>query len=192
MKNLLSLAFVIFIGCTSSTQKRSFDGIAATKTYFEALNESNYGKVTSLFLDSIRMREGIYANVLSKQDYKQMFQWDSTFHPTYAIQEIEQSGDTVLMQVSKTCPRIHFLHEEPTVTKERVVFQNGKIFSIEIVDFVVFNDDRWSTNRANLVSFVETKHPELNGFLHDQTKAGAIKYLKAIELYQSHVAPPEK
>ena len=192
MKKLLPIALVIFVLSISCTQKQSFDGIAATKTYFVALNESDYDKVTSLFLDSIRMREGIYTSVFSKQAYKHMFQWDSTFHPTYAIQEIEQSGDTVLMQVSKTCTRIHFLHEESTVTKERVVFQNGKIFSIEIVDFVVFNDERWATNRANLVSFVEANHPELNGFLHDQTKAGAIKYLKAIELYQSQVTTPEK
>ncbi|WP_339788794.1 nuclear transport factor 2 family protein [uncultured Imperialibacter sp.] len=192
MKNRLPIALVIFVLSISCTQKQSFDGFAATKAYFEALNESDYDEVTSLFLDSIRMREGIYTSVFSKQAYKHMFQWDSTFHPTYEIREIEQSGDTVLMQVSKTCTRIHFLHEEPTVTKERVVFQNGKILSIEIVDFVVFNDERWATNRAHLVSFVEENHPELNGFLHDQTKAGAIKYLKAIELYQSQVTPPEK
>ncbi len=184
MKSIVPLAFVIFIGFTSCTQNQPFDGIAATNRYFEALNESNYDKVTSFFVDSIRMTEGIYASVLSKQAYKHMFQWDSTFHPTYTILEIEQSGDTVLMQVSKTCTRIHFLHEAPAVSKERVVFQNGKIFSREIVDYVVFNGERWSSNRASLVSFIEANHPEFNGFLYDQTKAGAIKYLKVIELYQ--------
>jgi hypothetical protein len=185
MKSLLPFALLIFILSTACTQKQSFDGITVTTSYIDALNESNYDKVTSLFLDSIRMTEGIYTTVFSKQDYRHHFQWDSTFHPTYSILEIEQSGDTVLMQVSKTCTRIHFLHEEPTVSKERVVFQNGKVFSIEIVNYVVFDDEKWSANRARLVAWVEANHPELNGFLYDQTKQGAINYLKAIELYQN-------
>jgi len=38
-------------------------------------------------------------------------------------------------------------------------------------------------NRSKLLSWIAKNNPELNGFIHDQTKAGGIKYLQAIDLY---------
>jgi hypothetical protein len=40
-------------------------------------------------------------------------------------------------------------------------------------------------NREEFFNRIDKNQPELNGFLHDQTKTGGMKYLKAIELYEN-------
>jgi len=35
------------------------------------------------------------------------------------------------------------------------------------------------------LSWVSENHPELNGFINDQTEAGGKKFLKALELYET-------
>lgn len=182
--NKITIVLFAVAFCLSCQQQKGVNKVQLVKDYVEALNESDYEKTTSLFLDSIRLKEMDYVSAFSKTEYLRLFQWDSIFQPKYQIFEIKEENGYVRMQVSKKCKRILFLNEEPNITDERVNFENGKITSIEILNYVVFNDDKWDKNRANLTSWIETNHPELIGFLHDQSKQGALNYLKAIELYQ--------
>ncbi|MEO0900516.1 MAG: hypothetical protein AAFY00_00350, partial [Bacteroidota bacterium] len=78
-----------------------------------------------------------------------------------------------------------FLNGEPIITQETITFNKGKIDSVVIDEYLVFNAKRWDSVRTNLVNFVDQNHKELDGFLYDQTVEGAIKYTKAIDLYLS-------
>ncbi len=185
MKKTLFIVIICLLGISCRQPKTDVNKMEVTKNYIKALNTSDYDAIIGLFKDSIRMKEIVYSSVFSKDEYYQLFQWDSTFSPTYKILEIKEENDAIRMTVSKECPRILFLNEEPNVTDETVKFEDGKIKSIEITKYVVLNEKVWERNRTQLVEWIETHHPELDGFLYDQTKKGAIKYLEAIKRYQA-------
>lgn len=178
---LLFLLFTILISCNSKKESSEIDLI---KAYYLALNESQLSRVSDLFYDSIRMRENNYLYTASKDSFYLKLQWDSIFQPNYELLEIKEVDKGVEVKVSKTDPRILFLNEEPNINKELFTFKQGKIYSSEILEYIVFNWDLWDENRSKLVNWIQKNHPELEGFLHDQTKQGAINYLKVIKLYQ--------
>jgi len=186
MKKLLFFApFLAVLLCSCQPSHREVDKIQLVKDYIAALNQFDYPAIIDKFGDSVRMKERVYESTFSKEDYYHHFQWDSTLKPTYKILEISEVEDgTVHMHVSKLEERIEFLNEEAIVTDEVVTFENGKIHNINIVNYVVFNEVEWINNRKQLVTWVNNNHPELNGFLHDQTKQGALNYLKALEYYK--------
>jgi hypothetical protein len=111
--------------------------------------------------------------------------WDAVFAPTYKVLQIEQENEVIKAKISKIDKRIIFLHEGPIVTNEIIRFDTHKISSIERNN-AVFNDTIFLKNRDKLSNWIDKNHPELNGFLHDQTETGGIKYLKAIELYKNN------
>lgn len=75
--------------------------------------------------------------------------------------------------------------KQPIITNEVIRFSDDKIASVEIMDYVIFDEATFIENRNGLLTWIDENHPELNGFIHDQTQAGAIKYSKAIELYKN-------
>ncbi|WP_420602881.1 hypothetical protein [Flagellimonas sp.] len=186
MNKVFILLCIATIAISCHEKKSEVDKVQIIEDYIGALNEGDHGIVIESFSDSVRLNEMDYKSVFSKEDYYSLFQWDSTFVPKYQILDIEQKGEDVEIKVSKKCTRILFLNEEPIITKELVKFKRSKIYSITITDYEVFNDGKWSGNRANLVSWIKTHHPELDGFLIDQSKRGALNYLKAINLYQNN------
>jgi len=42
----------------------------------------------------------------------------------------------------------------------------------------------WNLTKNEMVTWIKKNHPELDGFIYDQTKTGAQNYLKAIALYK--------
>ena len=58
---------------------------------------------------------------------------------------------------------------------------------LETTKYEVFNDSTFVKNRDELVNWTNEYHPELQGFLFDQTKEGGLKYIKAIEFYRKRV-----
>ncbi|QNK77747.1 hypothetical protein H7F37_01255 [Winogradskyella sp. PAMC22761] len=136
------------------------------------------------FADSLTTIEGEYNQTYSKSDYLEFLKWDSVFDPNYEILEIEQKNGIVKAKISKSDKRISFLHEEPFITNQTIKFQNDKIISVQ-TEYVDFNETTWERNKNGLLSWIDENHPELNGFIYDQTKSGGIKFLKAIELYKS-------
>lgn len=53
------------------------------------------------------------------------------------------------------------------------------------IEYPVFNDSVFAKNWDEFLSWIDANHPELNGFIHDQTKVGGMTYLKAIDLYKN-------
>ncbi|NAS11956.1 hypothetical protein [Poritiphilus flavus] len=172
-----------FISCKDT--KKGTDHIEIVKNYYQALDESNFNKLSPLIADSFSSRELEYVKVFSKREYREFIRWDSVFHPEYQILEIAENDGLIKLKVSKAGIRSLFLNEEPIITREEVRIQEGKIESVAITEYVVFNEARWTKNRVDLLSFIEENHPELNGFLTDQTMQGAMNYLKAIALFKS-------
>ncbi len=171
-----------FISC--KTSEKEIDRVKIAKKYFKVLDNSDFSGMSDWFADSLTTIEGEYKQTYSKTDYLEFLKWDSVFDPNYEILEIEQNNGIVKAKISKMDKRISFLHKQPFITNQTIKFQNEKIISVE-TDYLDFNEATWEKNKNGLLSWIEENHPELNGFLYDQTKSGGIKYLKAIELYKN-------
>ncbi len=181
----ISLLFIfsvlLLLSCNSNLKESGEKELI--KHYYASLNNFELEAIPNYFYDSIRMRENDYLYLASKDSFYIKLQWDSVFRPKYRVLEIEEVDNDLIVKVSKSDPRILFLNEEPTVYRERFTFKDDLIYSSETREFVVFNWDLWDENRSKLVNWIKSNHPELDGFLYDQTKKGAINYLEALKLY---------
>lgn len=188
MDKIIVLSFLLAIGFISCKRsEKEIDKLEIAKKYYKVLDNSDDSEIAALLTDSLLTKEteSGYEQTFSLKEYVEWLKWDSTFDPTYEILQIEQEDEIVKARVSKIDKRILFLHEKPIVTNQIIRFDNDKIIGIETTEYVLFNDSIFVKNRNGLLSWVDENHPDLNGFINDQTKAGAIKYLKAIELYQN-------
>ena len=183
-KSILLALFLIF-GFTSCKDSENIDKLGIAKLYYKTLDKSDHSALTRLLGDSLLTKEMDYdyEQTFSLREYIEWMKWDSVFDPTYEILEIEQENEMVKVRVAKMDKRIAFLHKEPIVTSEIIQFDRNKIKSIARTN-VVFNDSVFVTNRTNFLNWIEQYHPELDGFIYDQTRNGGSKYLKAIELYE--------
>lgn len=182
---LLLLITIGIISCKNS--EKGIDKLEIAKKYYKILDKSDVSGIETLLTDSLLTKETEYdyEQTFSKKEYVEWLKWDSVFEPTYKILEIGQENGTVKAKISKTDKRISFLHKEPIVTDQVIHFDKDKITSIETTKYVIFNDSVFVKNRDGLLNWIDKNHPELNGFIHDQTKTGGMKYLKAIELYEN-------
>ena len=179
---ILLLLTIGFLSCKNSEKK--IDRVEIAKQYFKTLDNSDYSKISDWFADSLTTIEGEYKQAYSKSDYLEFLKWDSVFDPNYEILEIGQNNGIVKAKISKLDKRISFLHEEPFITNQIIKFENDKVISVE-TEYVDFNEATWERNKNVLLSWIDENHPELNGFIYDQTESGGIKFLKAIELYKN-------
>ncbi|WP_407264571.1 hypothetical protein [Tenacibaculum maritimum] len=182
---LLLLITIGIISCKNS--EKEFDKLEIAKKYYKVLDKSNVSGIETLLTDSLLTKETEYdyEQTFSKKEYVEWLKWDSVFKPTYKILKIGQENGTVKAKISKTDKRISFLHKEPIVTEQVIRFDKDKISSIETTKYVIFNNSVFVKNRDGLLNWIDKNHPELNGFIHNQTKSGGMKYLKAIELYEN-------
>ncbi|WP_224485126.1 hypothetical protein [Robertkochia aurantiaca] len=163
--------------------EKEIDQLAIAKRHFTVLDDSNYSKVDFWFSDSLIIEEGSYKQVYSKNEYIELLKWDSVFDPSYEIIELLKLEKGVKARISKLDKRIAFLHGKPFITNQTLRFEKSKIVSIEI-EYSNFNDSIWSARKNELLRWIEKNHPELNGFIYDQTESGGEKFLRALELYQ--------
>ena len=177
------LAFAFF-SCKDSEVKN--DRLEIAKQYYRALDTSDGLQMKGLLSDSlvVKQTEYDYEQAFTKEEYiGKWLKWDSVFHPTYEVLEIEQQSEIVKVKISKLDKRIFFLHGKPYITNETIKFQKDKISVVEVSD-VNFDAKTWERNRSELLKWVDENHPELDGFIFDQTKSGGLKYLKVMQLYQ--------
>lgn len=185
-KLLLSTCLLPLFFGSCQPKLKEVDRTVLAEEYIQALNEFDYPSIISLFYDSVRMKEIVYETTFSKADYYNLFQWDSIFQPEYKVLQIQElPGEKIELQISKLGPRINFLMDNPIITKEVLSFEKGKIYEVEIIEYLYFDDETWVARRQALIEWVAANHPELDGFIYDQTKVGALNYLRAIELYKA-------
>jgi len=159
--------------------------LQTAEQFFKALDTSNGKKINALIGDTLVnfIPEYNYKQVYSNNEYvNDWLKWDAVFNPTYKIIDIELQNNTVTATVSKIDKRIHFLIQKPFLTKYTIRFQNNKIVAFETAD-LNFDEKAWNKKKTALITWVNKNHPELENFINDQTEAGGIKYLRAIELY---------
>ena len=182
-RTLLFFSCIVFSVVSCKQASSEIHPIEIAKTYYEALDKSDVKTLHTLLADTIISKELEYEAVFDRDGYKELQRWDSVFQPTYKILEMEEVDGEVKAKISKACSRTLFLNGEPIITQETISFKDGKIESVGIDKYVVFNFQHWDSVRSNLVNFVDENHKELDGFLYDQTVEGAIKYTKAIDSY---------
>ena len=183
MKSTFILSMVVLLIGACHPRKNPPDKLEIVENFINVLNSSSYEECKRYVAFPFELKEMDYSITYDEDGFKNLFQWDSIFNPKYTLSEISLNGDSVEAIVSKKCKRVLFLNEEPVVTKVIYTFENNRIKSQNIISYEVFNDQKWSDNRASLVSWVEQNHPEYNGFIHDQTKEGALNYVKVMKLY---------
>jgi hypothetical protein len=76
----------------------------------------------------------------------------------------------------------------PLIYKARFEFSDGKIHRIDTYEYLEIDNEKWGPRKAALVEWIDENHPELAGFMIDQTAQGAKNYLVAIELYNQRKA----
>lgn len=188
MNKTIVFLLLLTIGIVSyKNSEKEIYKLEIEQKYYEVLGNSNVSGIATLLSDSLLTKETEfnYEQVFSLKEYVEWLKWDSIFDPKYEILKIEQENGIVKTRISKTDKRISFLHKEPIVTNQTILFDNDKITSIETTKYVIFNDSIFIKNRDGLVNWIEKNHSELNGFIYDQTETGGMKYLKATELYEN-------
>ncbi|WP_298533328.1 hypothetical protein [uncultured Algibacter sp.] len=184
--SVIIILVLISISCKEKTFEKEISKLEIAKSYYKCLDNSDVSGIATILNDSLFTKETEYdyEQTFSLEEYVEWVKWDSVFEPTYKILQVKQEGEIVKARISKTDKRVLFLHEEPIVTNQVIRFHMDKISSIETTKYVIFNDTTFIRNRNRFLNWIDENHPELKGFIHDQTKNGGLKYLKAIDLFK--------
>lgn len=180
-----AITCLLQFNCKSSSDILNPEKIVAD--YIHGLNESNFEYIKPLISDSLTTMEGGFVLTKNSKEYYTHFQWDSVFSPKYIIVESKRISDnSVDVTLSKKCERIKYLHDTATVYRAKIDFANNNIIKIDNFELVVFDTLKWESRRDTLVAWIKINHPELDGYIYDQTPNGAQNYLKAIKLYNEN------
>ncbi|MFS4491718.1 hypothetical protein [Maribacter sp. 2308TA10-17] len=181
MTKIVFLFFLIaFTACTPVKENTSKE----IKAYYEGYKNSDYNQVKRTLADSLITTEGDYIMAFSRESYHEQFKWDSVFKPVYKLISIENQEEHPVATITVHSSKFEFLKNNPLKLRHQFYFTKGKISKIKTVDFIDVNWDTWEKEKVALVNWVQTNHPELDGFMNDLTMKGAQNYLKAIDLYQ--------
>ncbi len=175
----------IFFSSCNSKKSAPKSNIEIVKTYYNALNNKDINALSNILADSVLQKEIDYKMPFDKATYLELCKWDMALDANYKIISMAEVDGGVKAKITKIGKRLQFLHERPTIAEDFFEFENDKIRTLGATKFIVFDEKTFLKNRKKLTTFVDNHHPELNGFLYDQTPKGAAKYLKAIELFEA-------
>lgn len=190
IKFLPLIVLVLLFSCDENEIEKKTSPEQIIEKYYNSLNIAEFDSISNFVNDSIVYKEIDFEIAKNIKEFKGNFNWDITFEPKYEIQQIEQKDDKYEVVFSKTCKRVDFLQDKPIVCKSIFTVLDGKIKEIVTTEFIEFDFEIWQQRKDSLVNFIETNHPELSGFIFDQTVEGAENYLKAIELFENHEPEP--
>ncbi len=174
----------LFISCNNK-KEASKNKVEIVKTYYNALNNKDINTLSTILADSVLQKELDYKIPFNKATYLELCKWDMALDANYKIISITEVDRGVKAKITKSGKRLQFLHERPTIAEDFFEFDGDKIRTLGATKFIVFDEKTFLKNRKKLTTFIDNNHPELNGFLYDQTPKGAVKYLKAIELFET-------
>lgn len=184
---LVIILSILLVSCSSIAADKRHEVIV--REYFKNLNNSNFSKISAFLHDSVITLEGEFVISKNKPEVYTIFQWDSVFAPVYDIKNIHGVDQNIEVTLSKECDRIRFLHDSAIIYRSLFEFQGDQIITISTVENLVFDVQKWSSRRDTLVNWIDQNHPELSGFIYDQTIQGANDYLQAIELFPGENVP---
>jgi len=166
MKNILFILFILcfLIGCSD---KRITHQERVTQ-FYTAFDASDYNEIQTHISDTITFISGDYKTPYNIDTFYEYFKWDSIFKTTYRIVDIKEENNTVITSVASTSSRYEFLKNNPLTCEFKISFNKGKIFEIKTLECTA-NWNVWQQERDSLVSWIDKKHPELNGFIYDMT-----------------------
>jgi hypothetical protein len=179
---------MIFFLMSCQIKERSTDPVGITQEYIEALNDADIDLAAEYISDNIVVSELNTVLLHTKEAWYELYRWDIEFSPEYKILEIYAQDGTIETVLSKACTRIDFLQDMPLIYKARFEFSDGKILRIDTYEYLEIDNEKWGPRKAALVEWIDENHPELAGFMIDQTAQGAKNYLVAIELYNQRKA----
>ncbi len=182
MKNIRAIftiaLLLTIIGCTVDTEPTKI-----VEKYYHGLNLSDYDVLSEQLSNNFSVIEGTDTSNYNIDTYYNWFQWDSVFKPNYNIIETRTINDSLFITLSKSCKRIEFLHDDPLIYTVYTEISQGKIESIQTMSYQNADWNKWITRRDTLVASTVRDYPELDPFIYDQSKHGAITYIKAIKLW---------
>ncbi len=188
MKLKSTSVLLLFVFALASTLNNLYAGSSKSKEiitdFFMAANNADFETISTLISDDFVISEGNFIIANSKEKFREVFLWDSEFSPKTTVIDITEKDNAFEVILTKICKRIKFLHDSEIKIKVRVTIKNGMITRMETNDYLKFDLDKFQKRRGEFVRWVSANHPELSGFINDQTKEGAKKYLKAIDLYK--------
>ncbi|MGO4918672.1 hypothetical protein [Maribacter spongiicola] len=182
MKNifLILLLTVIFTSC--GNQKLSHK--ETVNRYYKAFDSGDFDKIKRVTHDSITMMNGDFVTPFDNNNFYEFYKWDSVFKPSYKIIELTEQNNDVIATITQKNIRNEFLKNNPLQFKVKLSFSADKISRLEELEYIDVNWQEWNQEKDSLVNWIKVNHPNLDGFVNDMTLAGAMKYLKAIELYE--------
>lgn len=190
MQRLFILLLCASLYCSCQDKKEYPSALEITQDYYQALDNSDISQMAALLTDSLLTRETEYdyEQTFSKSEYLEWMRWDSVFNPTYEVLSMASEDSVVRATVAKIDARIRFLHITPIETEQVFSFDRGKITSIETTKYLRFNDTLFVQTRDSMVAWIKQHHPELDGYIFDQTLQGAQNYIKALKLYSDEIS----
>lgn len=183
-KYLFYVVFLLFtMSCSLHNDKNG--SIEIIKNYYDGLNQSNYELVSSCIGDSLAMNETEwnYYLTFSRSEFKDWFQWDSTFKPKYKIVNINEKNDSVFATITKIDSRIQVLNYKPITYKVHFDIVDNKLIALHRYKYLQADWTTWQSNREQFIKWIDHFHPEYSGFMNVQNKEYGEKYLDAINLY---------
>ena len=175
---LLCTVFGFLISCNQPDHESTY-----TK-YIYSYNIAGFKSISGIIADTIILKdiEG-YEVRYTRSQFKKYYLWDSVFKPEIRVISLTCTDSTVEVTQSTSSQRFEFLENSPLITRKRIYFQNGKIKTIENLEYLNVNWGIWTRKRDSLVNWIDLNHTDLSGFIYDQSLIGAQKYMEAIKLY---------
>jgi hypothetical protein len=183
MKNLSLLILTsIFLFACQKEDKQS--PVKLIRDFYEGFNQGNFEAISACVSDSILMKAGDFVQANNKEDLKTFFQWDSVFSPTYTVDSIVEIEGQYVCTLTKNDKRINFLHKLPTRYNTHFTIFDNKITQVIEGDVIVFDFEKWISNREALQAWVNTNYPNYKDFMTAPGSKGAQNFRMLIELFE--------
>ena len=167
-----------------SCQSNRFHPVETVNAYFESRDSRDFKEIVKYVHDSLIITEGDFVMGYDDDSYYEVFKWDSVFHQSYKVVDLELEGKSVLATIKINSIKHEFLKNPDMTCLFRISLIGGNISKLESLDCPDADWAVWSEERDSLVSWISKHHPDLDGFINDMSMEGAINYLSAIKLYQ--------